>query len=128
MKNFIDINNIGNLKIIKCIKDIFSIDFIYNNYGFFIFASIYILFLICLFTFYFKFYHTLINQIKEIATFLKTMYSTNNIGDIKNIYTNGNLSIKIKRKKLVKKHKNKSKNFPPKKKAKGKKIYFKKIK
>ena len=127
LKNFIDINNIGNLKIIKCIKDIFSKDFIYNNYGFFIFASIYILFIICLFSFYFKFYHTLIKQIKDIATFLKMMDSTNNIGDIKNIYTNGNISIKIKRKKLVKKNKIKSKNFPPKKKRKEKKFIYKNL-
>ena len=48
LKKFIDINNIGNLKIIKCIKDVFSKDFITNNYGFFIFLFIYVSYFICL--------------------------------------------------------------------------------
>jgi hypothetical protein len=71
LKRFIDINNIGNLKIIKCIKDIFSKDFITNNYGFYIFALIFVLFFICLISFYFKFYHKLLRQIKEIASYIK---------------------------------------------------------
>ena len=126
LKKFIDINSIGNLKIIKCIKDIFSKDFIHNNYGFFIFASIYILFFICLTTFYLKFYHSLINQIKEIISALKIMYSTNNIEDIKNIYTNGDIRNKIKRRKLNKKNMIKSGNFPPRKKLENKKFKIKK--
>ena len=43
------------------------------------------------------------------------MYSTNNIEDIKNIYTNGDIKNKNKRRKLNKKYKIKSGNFPPKK-------------
>ena len=79
LKKFIDIEYIGNLKIIKCLKDIFSKDFINNNYGFYIFNFIFVLYFICLISFYLKFYHKLLNQIKEIASLLKKMlYSTNN--------------------------------------------------
>ena len=105
LKKFIDINNIGNLKIIKCIKDIFSKDFIKNNYGFFFFLIILILYFICLFSFYFKFYDTLVNQIKEIAYSRKMIFS-------KNSHITNNI---------------KSDNFPPKKKSKKKKIKFKNL-
>ena len=119
LKRFIDINNIGNLKIIKCIKDIFSKDFITNNYGFYIFALIFVLFFICLISFYFKFYHKLLRQIKEIASYIK-MSKTK---DYNNAQTSGNTSFRIKIKKRHKKIKNnniniKSDNFPPKKKLK----------
>ena len=125
LKKFIDINNIGNLKIIKCIKNIFSKDFFYNNYGFYIFASIYCLFFICLFSFYFKFYHILIRQINKIAKTLKKAYTTNSKEEIKNISTTGNISIKIKKQQLNKKNKIKSTNFPPHKKSKKKKFKLK---
>ena len=117
LKKFIDIDYIGNLKIIKCLKDIFSKDFINNNYGFYIFIFIFVLYFICLISFYLKFYHKLLNQIKEIASLLKKMlYSTNNTKNYKNAETSRNISSKIKRKKSNKKIRNdKSDNFPPKK-------------
>ena len=126
LKKFIDINNIGNLKIIKCIKDVFSKDFITNNYGFFIFAFIYVSYFICLFSFCLKFYSTLINQIKEVSLALKMSYqNNNNINDDKNIEINSKINIKIKRK-FKGKEKNRNKkikihSFPPKKKFKFKK-------
>ena len=66
-KRFTDINNIGNLKLIKCFKNVLTKEYIIKNYGFFIFAFIDSLFFICLFAFYLKFYSSVQNKIKEIV-------------------------------------------------------------
>ena len=39
-KRFTDINNIGNLKLIKCFKNVLNKEYIIKNYGFFIFVFI----------------------------------------------------------------------------------------
>ena len=41
--NFIDINNIANIKLMKCFKKVFLIHNLIKNYGFYIFSFIYIL-------------------------------------------------------------------------------------
>ena len=50
-KNFIDINNIMNLNIMKCSKIVFKIICLMKNYGFFIISSIILLYIITLFVF-----------------------------------------------------------------------------
>ena len=46
--NFKDINEISNLRVIKCYKMVFKKNNILSNYGFFIFSSIILVFLIFL--------------------------------------------------------------------------------
>ena len=54
--NFKDINNIANIKFMKCYKVVFTTGNIKSNYGFYILGFIILLFLICLFLFYYKYY------------------------------------------------------------------------
>ena len=77
-KSFTDIKNIINIKIIKCYKNVFKIESLIRNYGFFIFISIFVLYFICLFLFYFKYYYNIINIINEIFK------AKNNNLDLKN--------------------------------------------
>ena len=65
-KNFIDINNIANLNILKCYKIVFNKEALKKNYGFFIFIFIFALFFICLFLFRYKYYFSLIYEIYKI--------------------------------------------------------------
>ena len=58
-KNFMDINNIANIQILKCYKIIFTKDGIKNNIGCFIFLFIIFIYFICLILFRFKFYDLL---------------------------------------------------------------------
>ena len=127
LKKFIDINNIGNLNIILCIKNIFSKDYINNNYGFYTFVFILVLFFICLILFYLKFYQKLLNQIKEIVSVLKMLSSSSNIKEYINDQTIGNISFRIKKKKLNKKIKNNNIYYPPKKKSRKKKFKLNKF-
>ena len=64
--NFVDINNIANIKLMKCFKQVFTKDNLKKNYGFFIFSFIYILYFICLFLFRYKYYFQLINIINNL--------------------------------------------------------------
>ena len=66
-RNFIDINNIANLKIMECFKNIINIKSLKNNYGFFIYIFILILFCITLLLFYFKYYFHSLKLIEIIS-------------------------------------------------------------
>ena len=72
-KSFKSINNIINIKILKCYKTIFSKNSLKNNYGFFIYIFIFILYFIVLILFCFKYYFILQRQVKNIE---KNIYST----------------------------------------------------
>ena len=63
-KSFIDINNIANIKFMKCVNEVFKIKNLIKNYGFFIFIFFIIFHFCTLILFYFKFYSILINEIK----------------------------------------------------------------
>ena len=72
-KKFIDIDNIANLKFMKCYKIVFKKENIKSNYGFYILGFIFILYLICLFLFYCKYYDLFKEEIYDIILFdLKT--------------------------------------------------------
>ena len=65
MNNFLDINKITNIEIMKCYKIVFNKNII-NNYGSFILIFIFIFFLVCLFIFYFKSLNKLLKEIDDI--------------------------------------------------------------
>ena len=65
-KNFIDINNLANIKLMKCFKKVISKEYLIKNYGFYIFSFIYILYFICLFLFICKYYYQLINDVDKV--------------------------------------------------------------
>ena len=64
--NVTDINNILNIKLIKCAKDVFNKKSLSKNYGFFIYIFIFLLFFICLLLFYFKYYFSLKKDIDKM--------------------------------------------------------------
>ena len=64
-KSFTDINNIMNIKIVKCYKEVFNKELL-KNYGFYILLSINIFFYICFILFYSKYYYVLKYQIEKI--------------------------------------------------------------
>ena len=70
-KKFIDINNIANIKFMKCYKIVFKRDNIKSNYGFYIMIVIFCIFLICLFLFYFKYYKKYLLEISDVISPLK---------------------------------------------------------
>ena len=73
--NFIDINNIMNIKFLNCYKVAYRKENIIHNLGFYILGSIVCLFLICLFLFYYKYYKLLVRKIDSI--FFDTKNNTN---------------------------------------------------
>ena len=111
--NFIDINNIANLKFMKCYKIVFKKENIKNNYGFYIQGFIFCLFLTCLFLFYFKYYKLFLEKIKNIflginnnnKIILEKENSINNQNTIKDdtIKVQSKKTKKIKRKKRKRK-------------------------
>ena len=66
LNNFIDINNIANIKLLKCYKKVFLIINLMKNYGFYIFLFIFILYFLRLFLFSCKSYYKLINEIDKL--------------------------------------------------------------
>ena len=143
LKSFLHIKNFANIELIKCYKVVFKIKSLVKNYGFYINIFIFILFFICLILFYMKSLFVVINYIDQIVK-AKNDTQEKNSNDI-NISINKdkksintvveNIGIKkIKTKKKKQKlntsdiRSNKSykinkikkyKNFPPKKKNKG---------
>ena len=65
-QNFMDINNIANLNLIKCIKNVFNKS-LKKNSGFFILIFIYILYFICLVAFYCTFNIFIKNKLNKIV-------------------------------------------------------------
>ena len=70
-KSFIDINNIFNIKILKCYKTVFKIKELKNNYGFFIVSFILLFYFITLFIFSISSYSRYKKEIKNIILALK---------------------------------------------------------
>ena len=69
--NFKDINNIANIKFMKCYKVVFTKGNIKSNYGFYILGFIILLFLICLFLFYYKYYQLFFAEMNIILCIFK---------------------------------------------------------
>ena len=84
-KNFKDINNFANFKLMKCYKTIFTKKNIKKNYGCFIYVFIFISFLVCIFCFYFKYYDILL---VEINSFISSIKQKINEKETKNIRFN----------------------------------------
>ena len=108
-KQFTDINNIMNLKFLKCYKSVFKWKEIKNNYGFYIFVIINILYVLTVILFYSKFYFLLKQDIKKIEKAKSFLMKKND----KNNNNHNNIT--------QKKNKPKRKiniNYPPKQKSK----------
>ena len=86
LESFIDINNIINIRILKCFKAVFN-NSLKDNYGFFILLIIILLFLLCIIIFSIKSYNNLKVDINEIVIALKS----------KNQYTQKKLTINNKK-------------------------------
>ena len=99
-KNFIDINNIANIKIMKCYKVLFNKKGIIKNIAFYIVAAIILFHIIVIIIFYNNQRYSLNNKIKEIIFGLKNM-----------ILVGQNKQKKIKVIKFEKIHKKKNKNL-----------------
>ena len=100
-KNFIDINSIANINIIKCFKIVLKIKSLMKNYGFFIMLIIFIIYIITFFIFWFLSYKLLKKDINNIIS------SLNYNETIKIEQVNKN---KIKKNKGKKKRKQRKKN------------------
>ena len=116
-KSFIKIRNLANID--KCYKVVFIYNNLKNNYGFFIYIFIYILFFICLFLFRCKYYSILINKIKKLIRIKVDSFKENKMN---HLFKTKNQIVK-KLYKKIKKKRNISKNSmiysnknPPKKK------------
>ena len=120
--NFLDINNIANIQILKCYHLLFSKN-IKKNIGFFIIASIFALGIISIFIFYFYAYDILNKKIQGIIN-AKLIEDNNGALNVKNegekeikIYSKTNLKKKKKKKekKSSVKFQNDNIQVPPKK-------------
>ena len=88
LKNsFTDINNILNIKIMKCQKTVFIKESLKSNYGCFIILFILLLYLICLFSFYCKYYQSLKNIIYSIESAKINIIKFNNKKNENNLNT-----------------------------------------
>jgi len=88
--NFIKINNIANLNVVKCYKIVFQKQNLKFNYGFYILDGIFLIFFICLFLFCFKYYYLFFEKISEIISPLKNEHINTNS---KNIYNSKQMKI-----------------------------------
>ena len=149
LNSFIDVKNIANIHLLKCYKELFDLNYLKKNYGFFIFVFINALFYISILLFVFKFFSILKEQINVIIKAKKNnkLKTNNSLNSSKKNKSKSNIletsskklkkinKIKNKNKKNNKKDINnktnktnkkskfiklKSKNFPPKKVKKNK--------
>ena len=72
-KNFININNIANLKVLACYKQVFKLVNLLKNYGFFIYASFILIFFITLVLFCCKYFFALKKLIIKISDAKKNL-------------------------------------------------------
>ena len=107
-KSFIDINNILNLKIMKCYQNVFNKNNLKNNIGFIIIFCIIFLFLISFIIFIFKSIKTLYNDINKIILAKRKIKFNNNTN--KNEFIT-NAMKKKKNEKKTKKKRRKKKNI-----------------
>ena len=104
MQNFLNINKITNIGIMKCYNKVFNKDNIIKNYGSFIIIFIFIIFLMSMIIFYCKSLQELINIIDKIT---KKIELKSNNQKIKNNNINNNI---IKTKKVKDKNRKSIKN------------------
>ena len=100
-KNFIDINNIANIQVLKCYREVFKLKSLKRNYGFFIYSSIIVLFIITFFLFYcknFSLLKILITKMSE-AKLNVIKIEKNNINNILTNHNNRNINRKVSRNK-----------------------------
>ena len=98
-KSFRDINNIMNIKILKCYRQVFNKELL-TNYGFYLLLVINIFFYICLILFYSKYYLILKYQIEKVIKSKEIVISSSKVRRIK-LYNN----------KIITKDKNKKNNI-----------------
>ena len=119
-KNFVDINKITNIGIVKCYKIVFNLKNLKNNLGFYIISFIIILFFICIFVFYCKSLKHLINEVIKIIQAINIknqLHSNQQIYSFKNKNNNirkRNIEIiksKVKQYSTFKKLKNESRKI-----------------
>ena len=120
--NFKDINNFANIKFLTCYKIAFKRKNLLPNIGFYIMDFIFLLYFICLFLFYYKYYHPFFEEIKKVFLDLKNEYIITNNDNSNNNSLNKNdfigknkkiLRTKKKFKKTKKKFNKKIKNEIP---------------
>ena len=70
MNNFVDINNIANIKMISCYKTVFKMKKLIKNYGFIIYLIFILLNIICIILFYFRFFSLFVDEIAKIKYFI----------------------------------------------------------
>ena len=114
-KRFKDIKNIANINILKCFKNVFSINYIKKNYGFLIFTVIILFFIISTFIFYIKNYFYIKKEIYDIIIALRNMngiYKKNKYNKIKTRNSQNNNKLKkSKTFKIIHKKSDKLKNL-----------------
>ena len=108
LNNFINIKNNSNIKIIKCINELFSKNGLKNNIGNYCLLSIILSDIVCLILFIIKGF-TLLNNIID-----KNIYENNDINNI-NINNNKKKDITIKNEMNNKKNNNRTKKRKKKK-------------
>ena len=101
LNNFYNIKSITNIGIMKCFKNVISIDGLKKNIGSYILLLIVLLFIISCIYFYFKGYKFIFNQINNIMTLKKVSKITNkspiNKENKENIVVINNNNNKIKK-------------------------------
>ena len=98
-KNFIDVNNIINIQIIKCYKILFSKEGIINNIAFYLIIPIIILHIISIFLFYAYHKKEIFDKIKEI---IYAIINKHSIADIKKQINKNKLKQKYQKQNIIK--------------------------
>ena len=80
-RSFIKINDVANIKILKCYKIVFKLKNLVNNYGFYVISFIIIIFFITLFTFIFRTHNEINKDINNMILIIKNSKETQGIKD-----------------------------------------------
>ena len=122
-KKFIDINNIANIKLMKCYKTVFKGKHLKHNIGFFIYVSIFFIYFISLILFSSKYFFSIKKDIDQILKAKSSRIGRKSVGNFENLPTSAlkkekRNTIKLNINNNKKRRKSKIKNnFPPKKNA-----------
>ena len=106
LNNFININDITNLKVIKCYKELFTVEGLKNNIGNYILLVIIISSILSFIVFISKEYESLKIIICKIIFNKKIIYKTSNESNKKKLYQTSNEIIINSKPKIVKRKKN----------------------
>ena len=104
--NFKDFNNIANVKFLTCYKIAFKRKNLFPNMGFYIMDFIFLLYFICLFLFYYKYYHPFFEEIKKVFLDLKNEHIITNNDNSNNNSLGKNKKILRTKKNLRKQRRN----------------------